>query len=57
MLQELVMFVENIMDGLGEWAAASAGAPKAISLFTPARTTGFAFCPGKEEKKQKITCT
>lgn len=40
------------MDGLGEWADASAGAPKAISIFTPARATGLAFCPGKEEEKQ-----
>lgn len=40
------------MDGLGEWADASAGAPKAIPLFTPARATRSAFCPGKEEKKQ-----
>lgn len=53
---ELVVFVEIIMDGLGEWADVSAGAPKTISIFTPARATGSAFCPGKEEKKQKITC-
>lgn len=38
------------MDGLGEWADASAGTLKVISLFTAARATRSAFCPGKEEK-------
>lgn len=50
------MFVENIiMDGAGEWADAPATAVKTIFLSTPARATGSAFCPGREEKKQK-TC-